>query len=196
MLEPHVRLLRQHNGGGAGQSREPRQGFAQCSLDRCRPTDGLELTFDRLALRLGQIADLHQRIDEKAQSQFCRQPARGGVRRVDQSQLLKIRHHVAHRGRRQRHRDKARDVARAYRLAGGQIALDDLAEDIPRPLVELRQSGVRRDQMAYRVVVGQNRAPNGLFLLQLSIARRADKRHSANILIGPSSSLAAAGPTP
>ena len=55
----------------------------------------------------------------------------------DQPQLLQVRHDVADRGRRQRHRQRARQVARADRLAGGEIGLDDLPEDGARALVEL-----------------------------------------------------------
>jgi hypothetical protein len=74
------------------------------------------------------------------------------VRRIDQPELLEIGHHVAHRGRRQRGRDQARDVARADRLAGCQIAFDDLTEDLARALVELGEAHLRR---ADRDVVGQ-----------------------------------------
>ena len=50
----------------------------------------------------------------------------------------------------ERARQQARDVARADRLAGRQIGLDDLAEDLARALVELRQlvgrAGRRHDR--------------------------------------------------
>ena len=92
--------------------------------------------FDVAPVAVGEIADLHQRIDEKAQAQFGRQPAGGGVRRIDQPELLEVRHDVAHGRRRQRDRQNARQVARAERLAGRPIALDDLAKDLARPLIE------------------------------------------------------------
>ena len=128
------------------------------SLDRLRPPDGRKLALDGLPFRFGEIAELHQRVDEETQPQFGRQPAGGGMRRIDQAELLEIRHHVPHRGGRERHRDQARDVARPDGLAGRQIALDDLAEDVARPLVELGEPGMRRDQ-ADRIVVGHRILP-------------------------------------
>ena len=62
------------------------------------------------------------------------------MRRIDQAELFEIRHDVAHRSRRQRHRQDARQIARADRLAGREIALDDQAEDLARALVELGQA--------------------------------------------------------
>src|SRR5258708_40349434 len=83
------------------------------------------------------------------------------MRRVDQAKLLEIRHHVAHRGWRQRHRDQPRNVARSYGFAGRQITLDDLTKYVPRTLVELGEPGVRRDQ-ANRFVVGHRSTPEHL----------------------------------
>ena len=98
---------------------------------------------DRLPLGFAEIANLHQGIDKKSQSEFRRQPASRCVRGIDQTELFQIRHHVADRGRRQRNRDQARNVARTNRFAGGQIALDDLPEDLARPLIELGKPGMR-----------------------------------------------------
>src|ERR1700674_2263804 len=75
------------------------------------------------------------------------------MRGINQAECLEIRHHIAHRGRRQRYRDQARNVARPDRFAGRQITLDDLTKYVPRALVELGQPGMRRDQ-ANRFVVG------------------------------------------
>src|SRR5262249_25405665 len=86
----------------------------------------------------------HQRIDEESQAEFGGQAAGGGVRCVDQTELLEVGHDVANRSRRQRRGDQARQVARADRLPGGQIALDDLPENLARALVELRQTDLRR----------------------------------------------------
>src|SRR5262249_50276731 len=61
---------------------------------------------------------------------------------IDQAGLLQVRHHVAHRSWRQRHRNDARQIARADRLAGGEIALDHLAENLARALGELREPGL------------------------------------------------------
>src|SRR5664279_3756262 len=75
------------------------------------------------------------------------------MRGEDQAELLEVRHHVAHRSRRQRDRQQARQIARAERLAGGEIALDDVAENLARALVERRQAySVRAD----RDVVGSH----------------------------------------
>ena len=49
------------------------------------------------------------------------------------------------------------EIARADRLAGRQIALDDLAEDLARALVELREAGLRS---AERNVLGHQSAPS------------------------------------
>ena len=122
------------------------------STDCARPTDASWLWIDCRS-GFGEVADLHQGIDEKAQAEFGRQPAGRGMRRIDQAELLEIRHHVADRGRRQRHRDQARNVARADRFAGREIAFDDLTKNVARALVELGEPGMRRDQ-ANRIVVG------------------------------------------
>src|SRR5262249_11010217 len=75
------------------------------------------------------------------------------MRRIDQPELLKVGHHVAHRGRRQRHRDQARNVARTDRFAGCKVAFDNLPENIARPLIQLGKPGTRRDQM--RIISNQ-----------------------------------------
>jgi len=142
----------------ARQPRQPCQRFAQCRLDRLRLADRSKLALDRLPLRLGEIADLHQRVDEEPQAQFGRQSSGRGMRRVDQPERFEIRHHIAHRGRRQRHRDQARNVARADGFAGREITLDDLTKNIPRTLVKLGKPGIRRDQ-ADRIVVGHRATP-------------------------------------
>ena len=76
---------------------------------------------------------------KKRRPALGRQPPGRGVGRVDQPRQLQIGHDIAHRRRRQRHRQQAGDVARADRLPGGEIAIDDLAEDFPRALVGLDQ---------------------------------------------------------
>ena len=128
------------------------------STDCAWPTEASWLWIDCRS-GFGEIADLHQGVDEEPQAEFGRQPAGRGMRRVDQAELLEIGHHVAHRGRRQRHRDQARDVARADRLAGREITLDDLTKNVARALVELGEPGIRRDQ-ADRIVMGHGRTPS------------------------------------
>ena len=158
VLQPRIGFGGQHHRGGARQAGEPGQRLAERGLDRLRPADGGKLGLDRLPFRFGEIADLHQGIDEEPQADFGRQPAGRGMRRIDQPERLEIGHHVADRGRRQRNRDQARDVARADGLAGREVTLDDLAKNIARALVELGKPGMRRDQ-ANRFVVSQNRTP-------------------------------------
>ena len=99
----------------------------------------LHLCLDALALVDGEIADLEERVDEEAQADLRRQAPGAGMGRVDQPGMLQVRHDVAHGGGRQRHRQDAGDVARADRLAGRQIALDDAPEDLARALVQLRE---------------------------------------------------------
>ena len=114
-----------------------------------------DLAFDGGAILVAEIADLHQRIDEKPQAELGRQPSRRGVGRIDQAQLLEVLHDVAHRGRRQRHRNDSRQVARADRLAGREIALDDLAKNLARTIVELGEADFAR---ADRNIVGHGDA--------------------------------------
>ncbi len=130
---PAARVSPESNAGRFGQHR----------VDRLRGAGRRDLRLDRLPVALGHIADLHQRVDEEAQAPLGRQPPGRGVRRIDEAELLEVRHDVAHGGRRQGHRDDAREVARADRLAGRQIAFDDLAEDLARALVELREARLR-----------------------------------------------------
>ena len=141
VLQPHVRLRGQHHAGRVGQSGQQARGLGQHVLDRLAGAGDLGL--DLAPLALVEVADLHQRIDEEAQAQLRRQPPGRGVRRIDQAELLEVRHDVAHRSGRQRRGDQPRQIARAERLAGGQIALDDLAENLARALVELRQADLR-----------------------------------------------------
>ena len=81
---------------------------------------------------------------KKRRPDLGRQAAGAGVRRVDQARSLEVRHDVADRGRRQRHRQDAREVARADRLAGRQIALDDPPEDLARALVRAPRAAPAR----------------------------------------------------
>src|SRR5712691_90669 len=112
-----------------------------------RSTDasgGLDLGFDGAALVLGEVADLQERVDEEAQPKLGGQAAGAGVRRIDEAERLQVRHDVAHRRRRQRHGQQARDMTRAHRLASRQILVDDMAEDLARTFVELREADFGR----------------------------------------------------
>ena len=137
MFEPGIGLRGQHHRRRTGQAGEPGQGFPQGGLDRLGAADGGQLALDRLPLSLREIAQLHYGIDEESQAEFGRQPAGRGMRGIDQAELLQVGHDVAHRGRRQRHCDQARQIARPDRLAGRQITLDDLPKNLARALVEL-----------------------------------------------------------
>ena len=144
MLEADVGLGGEHHAGGVGQARQQHRGLGQHRFERPALTARRDLGLDRPAVLLGQIADLHQRVDEEAQPELGRQPSCRGVRRIDQPELLEIRHDVAHRGGGERHRDQAREIARADGLAGRQITLDDAAKDLARPLIELAQADLGR----------------------------------------------------
>ena len=144
--------------GGARQPRQMRQRLADRLLDRGRTPGRGELHFDGAPLLFGEIADFHQRIDEEAKPELGRQTAGRGVRCVDQAELLEILHDVAHRRRRQRYRNDARDVARADRLAGREIVFDDLPENLARALVDLRKPAGCGDAEIARawVVIGHD----------------------------------------
>jgi hypothetical protein len=62
------------------------------------------------------------------------------MRRLDQAEPFKIGHHIANGRRRQRRRQKARNIARADRLSGRQIGVDNLPENLARALIELGQA--------------------------------------------------------
>ena len=58
------------------------------------------------------------------------------MRREDEADLFQRLHDVADGGRRQRRREKPGQIARADRLAGREIALDDPSKDVERALIE------------------------------------------------------------
>ena len=98
------------------------------------------LGLDIAALLLRDLADFQHRIDEEAQADLGRQTAGAGVGGMDQAERFQIGHDVSDRGRRQRSRQDARDIAGADRLAGREISVHDLAENLARALVQLRQA--------------------------------------------------------
>ena len=138
-------LRREDHCRGAGETRQAASSLAERGLTFApgRPT---QAGSGSLPLRLGQVADLHQRVDEETQSEFRRQRPCRGVRRIDQPYLLEIGHHIAHGCRRSGIVIK-REILRDPTVAGGEIVLDNLPENIARTLVELRQPRVRRDQI-------------------------------------------------
>jgi hypothetical protein len=66
------------------------------------------------------------------------------MRREQQARFLEIRHDVADRGRREIEPAAPRQGARADRLAGLDISIDDHAENLAAPLVELADRRLRQ----------------------------------------------------
>jgi hypothetical protein len=66
------------------------------------------------------------------------------VGRVEEAQLLEVRHHVADGRRGELVLQAPRDRARAHRLAGGDVGVDDLAEDLARAGVEFDDHRTRK----------------------------------------------------
>ena len=97
---------------------------------------------------LGQVAKLEQPVHEQAQPRLGRQPPGRGVRRVEQPRLFEIGHHVADRRRRQVLAQQPRQRARADRLAGLHIAVDDQAKNLAAALVQLGERRRRRRLVA------------------------------------------------
>ena len=191
-LRRGIRFRGEHHAGGAAQAREQARGFGQHRFDRFRLAGRRDLRLDRLAVVLGEIADLHQRIDEEAQPHFGRQPPGRSVRRIDQPELFEIGHDVAHRSRRQGHRQDARQIARADRLAGREIALDDLAKNLARTLVELGEAQLVHAQR--KVMAGQDAKPRryraSIYHSAAAIARArgAPRSNSMSLRTEPKSS--------
>ena len=92
---------------------------------------------DALALVLGEVADFQQAVDEQAQPGIGRQAAGRGVRGVEQAEVLQVGHDVADGGGRQGLGELAGQRPRAHRLAGLDIALDDVPQHLARALVQL-----------------------------------------------------------
>lgn len=97
---------------------------------------GPHLCLDARLLVLADVAEFQHRVDEETQPEFGREASGRGMRREDQAGMLQIRHHVPDRGRRQRHREDPSEIPGAHRLAGREIALDDLPEDLAGALIE------------------------------------------------------------
>ena len=109
----------------------------------------------RLDLRafLGaDVADLQHGIDEKAQPQLGRQPARACMRRIDEAKLLEVLHDIADGGGRQGHRQQPRQMPRADGLTVGEIGFDDMTKNLARPLVQRAESGHVDPQIFVRVI--------------------------------------------
>ena len=105
MLQSHVRFRGQHHPGGAREARQHAGGFVQHGVQGF--AGGSHLGLHLAPVGFTEVADLHQCIDEEAQAELGRQPSSRGVRRINEAELLQVRHHVAHGCRRQRGRDQA-----------------------------------------------------------------------------------------
>src|SRR5437763_16572333 len=125
--------------------RESGQGAGRL-LQRLRQTlaAGCAQAFEVDPLVLGEVADFQKAVNEEAQPGFGRQPAGRGMRRIEEPRLFKVRHDVANRRRRQVLTEEARQCARADRLAGLHIAVDDQPEDLPAAQVQFADRRWRR----------------------------------------------------
>ena len=144
MAQRALGFRRQHQAGRRRQAGQHGAGLGQRVLQAA--AGGRERGGDRLALLLGQFAELQQPVDEQPQALVGRQAAGRGVRREQQAGLGQVGHDVADRRRRQAHGQPAGQGAAADRLAGLDVLLDDLAQHRGRAGVEARRQGdARRD---------------------------------------------------
>jgi len=134
VAERALRLRRQHQAGSARQPRQRRHGVLEQPFQVFGRTRALHV--DLAALGLGEVADLEDAVDEQAKPGLGRQPAGRGVRREQQPGLLQVRHDVADGGRRQVDVEPLRQRARADRLAGLEIGVDDVAQNLARAFVQ------------------------------------------------------------
>ena len=139
VLQRLLGLGRHHQAGAARQAGQQGGRLLQRLRDAAAGRGAARL--DALALVLGEVADLEQAVDEQFQPGVGRQPAGRGVRRVEQAEILQVGHDVADGGGRQRLGELAGERPRADRLAGLDIALDHLAQDLARALVQLGDRG-------------------------------------------------------
>ena len=126
MAHRRFALGRKHQTGRAGQAGEHFRRLAKHFVERAAVADAL--AFDALALVGGEVAHLEQAVDEQPQPEVGRQPARRRVRRIEQAEVLKVRHDVAHRRRRQVHRQQLRQRARPHGVSVFEETLDDFAK--------------------------------------------------------------------
>ena len=97
MLQRHFVLGGEHQAGAARHARQHLAGLGQHVLERGAVARRLDLRLDRAALLVGEIADLHEGVDEEAQAALRRQPAGRDMRRIDEAEMLEIAHHIADR---------------------------------------------------------------------------------------------------
>jgi hypothetical protein len=160
-------ILRQSQRAAARD--KPESSASALRRARLRPigaADGFHLMRRSTAARLRQIADLHQRIDKEAQAQLRSAggpplyAARRSARSCSRSDIT-LRTDAGDSGI----GDQARNVARADRLAGGEIRLSTICRKISRD--RSLSSPARHSADRIGIVVGQFGAPWEPFLLQL-----------------------------
>ncbi len=139
MFQPRVGLGGQHDAGAPSHFGQQARGLGERAFESAPLRRRPHLIVDARALLAPQIPELQKRVDEQPEALLGRQTSGAGVRRVNEPKLFQVLHHVANRRRRQRHRQHARQMAGADGFAGGQIGVDDIAENLARAGVERRQ---------------------------------------------------------
>jgi hypothetical protein len=72
MFEPHIDFGSQHDASRACQAGQHLRSFGQHGFDRFSGLRTGNLGLNRSAVLLGQVANLHQRIDKEPQTNFSR----------------------------------------------------------------------------------------------------------------------------
>jgi len=106
VLERLALLVDEHDAGAARQARQHLAGFAEQVLDGAAPAASGDAALDLAALFDADVADLEQPVDEEAQARLRGQSSRARMRSIDEAEAFEVRHDVAHRCRRQRHRQR------------------------------------------------------------------------------------------
>jgi hypothetical protein len=103
-----------------------------------------EEALDRAALGRGQRLDPRELVDEQPVATVGGHPAGAGVRLPDVALLLEDGHVVTHGGRRHLEVVALHERLAADRLLGGDVVLDDGAQDVQLPIVERHGRTSRR----------------------------------------------------
>ena len=151
-IEPHeldvpeagIGLGGHHDASAPRDARQQDGGHRQGGHESAQGGGVAHLRLDAQAHVPVDVADLHQRVDEEAQALMRGQPPGAGMRGEDEPGLLELGHDGADRCRREGDREQTGDVLGADRLAGREIRLDDLPEDLARALVELAEPAMAR----------------------------------------------------
>jgi hypothetical protein len=97
---------------------------------------GKELAFELLALDFLDRPHRQQRVDEEPVALRRRHAPGGRVRARDETHFLEVRHDVADGGGRKLERREARERPRAYRLAVGDVSLDQDLQQVLGTVVQ------------------------------------------------------------